>query len=168
MDDEENLELFMEIAYSSLEEQVELYPTVVNNIYEILKVYNKELKLRKFVFKYDKYMAKLLRNTFQTEFQDKNIKLVKQEILILNYLIYKYNILLDSNNIEEIRNYLVAFENFMRFDFNFENFIASNNNYDRTYLADYMLQNNEKYLNNIKGAVKVLSKNGDKLCLNIL
>lgn len=168
MDNEENLELFMEIAYSSLEEQVELYPIVVNNMYEILKAYNKELKKRKLLFIYNKFMAKLLKNTFQIEFQDINNELIKQEILILNYLIYKYNILLDSNNIEEIRNYLIAFENFMRFDFNFENFITSNNNYDRTYLADYMLQNNEKYLNNIKGAVKVLSKNGDKLCLNIL
>lgn len=166
MEIEEKLNEFMEIAYNSIEETT-YYPTVVNNIHKLLKVYNKELKLRKFVFKYDKYMAKLLRNTFQIEFQDKNIELVKQEIFILNYLIYKFNILIDSNDNEEIRNYLVIFENFMRFDFNCENFITSNNNYGRTYLTDYMLQDNDKYLNNIKEAVKVLTKNGDKLCLNI-
>ena len=42
-----------------------------------------------------------------------------------------------------------------------------NNNYDRSYLADYMLQDNDEYLNNIKEAVKVLAKKDDKLCLNI-
>lgn len=166
MEIEEDLNEFMKIAYNSIEENM-YYPTVVNNIYKLLKVYNKELKLRKFVFKYDKYMAKLLRNTFQIEFQDKNIELAKQEIFILNYLIYKFNILIDSNDNEEIRNYLVIFENFMRFDFNCDNFVKINNNYDRSYLADYMLQDNDKYLNNIKEAVKVLAKKDDKLCLNI-
>lgn len=166
MEIEEKINEFMEIAYASIEETT-YYPTVVNNIHKLLKVYNKELKLRKFVFKYDKYMAKLLRNTFQIEFQDKNIELVKQEIFILNYLIYKFNILIDSNDNEEIRNYLVIFENFMRFGFKFDNFVEINSTYDRSCLADYMLQDNDKYLNNIKEAVKVLTKNGDKLCLNI-
>ena len=55
----------------------------------------------------------------------------------------------------------------MRFGYNFDNFVKINNNYDRSYLADYMLQDNDEYLNNIKEAVKVLAKKDDKLCLNI-
>ena len=55
----------------------------------------------------------------------------------------------------------------MRFGFKFDNFVEINSTYDRSCLADYMLQNNDEYLNNIKEAVKVLAKKDDKLCLNI-
>lgn len=61
----------------------------------------------------------------------------------------------------------ILLENFMRFGYTFENFVTINNNYGRSYLADYMLQDNDEYLNNIKEAVKVLAKKDDKLCLNI-
>lgn len=112
-------------------------------------------------------MAKLLKNPFQIEFQEKNNELLNEEIFILNYLIYKFNILIDSNDNEEIKNYFILFENFMRFGFKFDNFVEINSTYDRSGLADYMLQNNDEYLNNIKEAVKVLAKKDDKLCLNI-
>lgn len=166
MEIEEDLNEFMEIAYSSIEETM-YYPTVVNNIHDILKTYNAKLKKRKLTFKFNKFMSKLLKNPFQIEFQEKNNELLNEEIFILNYLIYKFNILIDSNDNEEIKNYFILFENFMRFGFKFDNFVEINSTYDRSYLADYMLQDNDKYLNNIKEAVKVLTKNGDKLCLNI-
>ena len=166
MEIEEKLNEFMEIAYNSIEETM-YYPTVVNNIHDILKTYNAELKKRKLIFKFNKFMAKLLKNPFQIEFQEKNNELLNEEIFILNYLIYKFNILIDSNDNEEIKNYFILFENFMRFGFKFDNFVEINSTYDRSCLADYMLQDNDKYLNNIKEAVKVLTKNGDKLCLNI-
>ena len=50
----------------------------------------------------------------------------------------------------------------MRFGFKFDNFVEINSTYDRSGLADYMLQNNDEYLNNIKEAVKVLTKKGEK------
>ena len=166
MEIEEYLNEFMEIAYSSIGETM-YYPTIVNNIHDILKTYNAELKKRKLIFKFNKFMAKLLKNPFQIEFQEKNNELLNEEIFILNYIIYKFNILVDSNDNEEIKNYFILFENFMRFGYNFDNFVTINNNYDRSCLADYMLQDNNKYLNNIKEAVKVLAKKDDKLCLNI-
>lgn len=166
MEIEEKLNEFMEIAYSSIEETM-YYPTVVNNIHEILKTYNAKLKKRKLTFKFNKFMSKLLKNPLQIEFQEKNNELLNEEIFILNYLIYKFNILIDSNDNKEIKNYFILFENFMRFGFKFDNFVEINSTYDRSYLADYMLQDNDKYLNNIKEAVKVLAKKDDKLCLNI-
>lgn len=166
MEIEEKLNEFMEIAYNFIEETM-YYPTVVNNIHDILKTYNAELKKRKLIFKFNKFMAKLLKNPFQIEFQEKNNELLNEEIFILNYLIYKFNILIDSNDNEEIKNYFILFENFMRFGFKFDNFVEINSTYDRSGLADYMLQNNDEYLNNIKEAVKVLAKKDDKLCLNI-
>ena len=161
MEIEEKLNEFMEIAYNSIEETM-YYPTVVNNIHDILKTYNAELKKRKLIFKFNKFMAKLLKNPFQIEFQEKNNELLNEEIFILNYLIYKFNILIDSNDNEEIKNYFILFENFMRFGFKFDNFVEINSTYDRSGLADYMLQNNDEYLNNIKEAVKVLTKKGEK------
>ena len=166
MEIEEKLNEFMEIAYTSIEENM-YYPTVVNNIHDILKTYNAELKKRKLIFKFNKFMAKLLKNPFQIEIQEKNNELLNEEIFILNYLIYKFNILIDSDDDKEIRSYFSLLENFMRFGYNFDNFVKINNNYDRSYLADYMLQDNDEYLNNIKEAVKVLAKKDDKLCLNI-
>ncbi len=166
MEIEEKLNEFMEMAYTSIEETM-YYPTIVNDIHDILKTYNAELKKRKLIFKFNKFMAKLLKNPSQIEFQEKNNKLLNEEIFILNYLIYKFNILVDSNDNEEIKNYFILFENFMRFGFKFDNFVKANSNDDRSYLADYMLQDNDKYLNNIKEAVKVLAKKDDKLCLNI-
>ena len=163
MEIEEKLNEFMEIAYSSIEETM-YYPTVVNNIYKILKAYNTVLKKRKIILKLCKFMAMLMNDPFQIEFQEKNNELINQETFIFKYLIYKFNILIDSDDDKEIRSYFSLLENFMRFDYNF---VKINNNYDRSYLADYMLQDNDKYLNNIKEAVKVLTKNGDKLCLNI-
>ena len=166
MEIEEYLNEFMEIAYSSIEEKI-YYPTVVNDIHEILKAYNMVLKKRKIILKLCKFIAKLLKDPFQIEFQEKNNELINKEIFILNYLIYKFNILIDSDDDKEIRSYFSLFENFMRFGYNFDNFVKINNNYDRSYLADYMFQDNDKYLNNIKEAVKVLAKKDDKLCLNI-
>lgn len=166
MEIEEKLNEFMEMAYTSIEETM-YYPTIVNNIHDILKTYNTELKKRKLIFKFNKFMAKLFKNPFQIEFQEKNNELLNEEIFILNYLIYKFNILVDSNDNEEIKNYFILFENFMRFGFKFDNFVEINSTYDRSCLADYMLQNNDEYLNNIKEAVKVLAKKDDKLCLNI-
>lgn len=166
MEIEEYLNEFMKIAYNSIEEKI-YYPTVVNDIHNILKAYNTALKKRKIILKLCKFMARLMNDPFQIEFQEKNNELINQEIFILNYLIYKFNILIDSNNDEDIRNYFILFENFMRFSYNFDNFVEINNNYDRSCLADYMLQNNDEYLNNIKEAVKVFAKKDDKLCLNI-
>lgn len=161
MEIEEDLNEFMKIAYNSIEETM-YYPTVVNDIHDILKAYNTKLKKRKLIFKFNKFMAKLMNAPFQIEFQEKNNELINQEIKILNYLIYKFNILIDSNDNEEIRNYFILFENFMRFSFKFDSFFVMNSNYDRSGLADYMLQNNDEYLNNIKEAVKVLTKKGEK------
>ncbi len=161
MEIEEKLNEFMEMAYTSIEETM-YYPTIVNNIHDILKTYNAELKKRKLIFKFNKFMAKLLKNPFQIEFQEKNNELLNEEIFILNYLIYKFNILVDSNDNEEIKNYFILFENFMRFGFKFDNFVKANSNDGRSCLADYMLQNNDEYLNNIKEAVKVLTKKDEK------
>lgn len=161
MEIEEKLNEFMEMAYTSIEETM-YYPTIVNNIHDILKTYNAELKKRKLIFKFNKFMAKLLKNPFQIEFQEKNNELLNEEIFILNYLIYKFNILVDSNDNEEIKNYFILFENFMRFGFKFDNFVEINSNDGRSCLADYMLQNNDEYLNNIKEAVKVLTKKDEK------
>ena len=123
MEIEEKLNEFMEMAYTSIEETM-YYPTIVNDIHDILKTYNAELKKRK--------------------------------------LIFKFNILVDSNDNEEIKNYFILFENFMRFGFKFDNFVKINSTYDRSCLADYMLQNNDECLNNIKEAVKVLTKKDEK------
>ena len=161
MEIEEKLNEFMEMAYTSIEETM-YYPTIVNNIHDILKTYNAELKKRKLIFKFNKFMAKLLKNPFQIEFQEKNNELLNEEIFILNYLIYKFNILVDSNDNEEIKNYFILFENFIRFGFKFDNFVKINSTYDRSCLADYMLQNNDECLNNIKEAVKVLTKKDEK------
>ena len=57
MEIEEKINEFMEIAYASIEETT-YYPTVVNNIHDILKTYNAELKKRKLIFKFNKFMAK--------------------------------------------------------------------------------------------------------------
>ena len=161
MEIEEKLNEFMEMAYTSIEETM-YYPTIVNDIHDILKTYNAELKKRKLIFKFNKFMAKLLKNPSQIEFQEKNNELLNEEIFILNYLIYKFNILVDSNDNEEIKNYFILFENFIRFGFKFDNFVKINSTYDRSCLADYMLQNNDEYLNNIKEAVKVLTKKDEK------
>lgn len=166
MEIEEKVNKFMEMAYNSLEETM-YYPTVVYGIGAILKAYNTNLKKRKIIFKFNKFMARLMNDPFQIEFQEKNNELINQETFIFKYLIYKFNILIDSNDNDEIRNYFILLENFMRFGYTFDNFVTINNNYGRSYLADYMLQNNDEYLNNIKEAVKVLAKKDDKLCLNI-
>lgn len=166
MEIEEKVNKFMEMAYTSIEETM-YYPTVVYGIGAILKAYNTNLKKRKIIFKFNKFMARLMNDPFQIEFQEKNNELINQETFIFKYLIYKFNILIDSNDNEKIRNYFILLENFMRFGYTFENFVTINNNYGRSYLADYMLQDNDEYLNNIKEAVKVLAKKDDKLCLNI-
>ena len=166
MEIEEKVNKFMEMAYNSLEETM-YYPTVVYGIGAILKAYNTNLKKRKIIFKFNKFMARLMNDPFQIEFQEKNNELINQETFIFKYLIHKFNILIDSNDNDEIRNYFILLENFMRFGYTFDNFVTINNNYGRSYLADYMLQNNDEYLNNIKEAVKVLAKKDDKLCLNI-
>lgn len=166
MEIEEKINEIMEMAYTSIEEKM-YYPTVVYGIGTILKAYNTNLKKRKIIFKFNKFMARLMNDPFQIEFQEKNNELINQETFIFKYLIYKFNILIDSNDNEKIRNYFILFENFMRFGYTFENFVTINNNYGRSYLVDYMLQDNDEYLNNIKEAVKVLAKKDDKLCLNI-
>ena len=107
MEIEEKLNEFMEIAYNSIEETM-YYPTVVNNIHDILKTYNAELKKRKLIFKFNKFMARLMNDPFQIEFQEKNNELINQETFIFKYLIYKFNILIDSNDNEEIRNYFIG------------------------------------------------------------
>ena len=58
MEIEEKLNEFMEMAYTSIEETM-YYPTIVNNIHDILKTYNAELKKRKLIFKFNKFMAKI-------------------------------------------------------------------------------------------------------------
>ena len=53
-------------------------------------------------------MARLMNDPFQIEFQEKNNELINQETFIFKYLIYKFNILIDSNDNEEIRNYFIG------------------------------------------------------------
>ena len=81
MEIEEKLNEFMEMAYTSIEETM-YYPTIVNDIHDILKTYNAELKKRKLIFKFNKFMAKLLKNPSQIEFQEKNNELLNEEIFI--------------------------------------------------------------------------------------
>ena len=54
MEIEEKLNEFMEMAYTSIEETM-YYPTIVNDIHDILKTYNAELKKRKLIFKFNKF-----------------------------------------------------------------------------------------------------------------
>lgn len=55
MEIEEKVNKFMEMAYNSLEETM-YYPTVVYGIGAILKAYNTNLKKRKIIFKFNKFM----------------------------------------------------------------------------------------------------------------
>lgn len=166
--DIENFDLqiqqFMELAYASIEDE-KLYITAVNNIFFLLKYYKHELKKRKLIYMYNKFIANLLKNSFQIDFQTKAYELVNQSIRLFNYLGENVNILLDSSDNEEIINYLKIFENFLRIDSNFAKFIETNRSYGRYVLTDYMLESNNQYLDSINESKDIISKkltkNGD-------